>query len=224
MNYKELKEIREKERLKKLEERKKNKVETKKAIEFFKNVLEQKKTTAIEKIDEFENFIITKQDLIENKKNFHELLKGEILRDFDVARANVFVIIKLISENVPYREIAQKINCSVMSICKLAKDEEFRDFFRAALESASHIEIEQAKNYLASITEIDNNAILRKKSEQAQFSLYLAKAKNREFYDLNFKIDNASFNLQNKVIIPQFTLKIDQDNKTSLIRVEENAL
>lgn len=132
---------------------------------------------------------------------------------------NIDDIIDLIANNVSYKDIASKYNVSQSQIFYvLNSSAEYRTRKEDALKIASYQQIDEAKNYLESIEADDTNAIVRKKSELSQFSVYLAKVKNRKEFDLNYREQETTNN--NNIITPQLTLKVvNQDQK---ITIENN--
>lgn len=127
---------------------------------------------------------------------------------------NIDDIIDLIASNVSYKDIASKYNVSQSQIFYvLNSSQEYRTRKEDALKIASYQQIDEAKNYLESIEADDTNAIVRKKSELSQFSVYLAKVKNRKEFDLNYREQETT--TSNNIITPQLTLKVvNYDQKT----------
>ena len=132
---------------------------------------------------------------------------------------NIDDIIDLIANNVSYKDIASKYSVSQSQIFYvLNSSAEYRTRKEDALKIASYQQIDEAKNYLESIEADDTNATVRKKSELSQFSVYLAKVKNRKEFDLNYREQETTNN--NNIITPQLTLKVvNQDQK---ITIENN--
>ena len=132
---------------------------------------------------------------------------------------NIDEIIDLIANNRSYKDIAKKYDVSQSQIFYvLNASQEYRTRKEDALKIASYQQIDEAKQYLESIEAEDTNATVRKKSELSQFSVYLAKVKNRKEFDLNFKEQETA--TSNNIITPQLTLKVvNQDQK---ITIENN--
>ena len=133
---------------------------------------------------------------------------------------NIDEIIKLISENKSYKEIAEKFGVDQSDLCEVVNNEQYRARKDIALEIASDIQVEKARFHLESIEADDTNASVRKKSELSQFELYLAKVKNRKKYDLNYKSQESLTN-NNNIITPQLTLKV-VNNSDKLTITNEN--
>ena len=129
---------------------------------------------------------------------------------------NIDEIIDLIANNRSYKDIAKKYDVSQSQIFYvLNASQEYRTRKEDALKIASYQQIDEAKQYLESIEAEDTNATVRKKSELSQFSVYLAKVKNRKEFDLNFKEQDTATN--NNIITPQLTLKVvNQDQKITI--------
>lgn len=119
---------------------------------------------------------------------------------------NIDNIIDLIANNVSYKDIATKYNVSQSQIFYvLNSSQEYRTRKEDALKIASYQQIDEAKNYLESIEADDSNATVRKKSELSQFSVYLAKVKNRKEFDLNYR-EQETTNNQQIIVIPANSL------------------
>jgi len=114
---------------------------------------------------------------------------------------NIDEIIKLISENKSYKEIAEKFGVDQSDLCEVVNNEQYRARKDIALEIASDIQVDKARDHLESIEADDTNASVRKKSELSQFELYLAKVKCRKKYDLNYREEKQETN-NNIVVIP----------------------
>lgn len=140
--------------------------------------------------------------------------RGSLVKDLIVN--NIDEILLMIEKNISYSEIAKKFGVSVGHLCDVLNSTEYRGRKQLALEVASYIQINQAQQYLESIDESDNHAIVRKKSELSQFATYLAKVKNRKEFDLNYK-DESKENNNNIVISPSpevlELLNINKNNK-----------
>ena len=132
---------------------------------------------------------------------------------------NIDEIIKLISENKSYKEIAEKFRVDQSDLCEVVNNEQYRARKDIALEIASDIQVEKAREHLESIEADDTNASVRKKSELSQFELYLAKVKNRKKYDLNYREEKQETN--NNIITPQLTLKV-VNNSENQIKLESD--
>ena len=132
---------------------------------------------------------------------------------------NIDEIIKLISENKSYKEIAEKFSVDQSDLCEVVNNEQYRARKDIALEIASDIQVEKARDHLESIEANDTNASVRKKSELSQFELYLAKVKNRKKYDLNYREEKQETN--NNIITPQLTLKV-VNNSENQIKLESD--
>lgn len=132
---------------------------------------------------------------------------------------NIDEIIKLISENKSYKEIAEKFSVDQSDLCEVVNNEQYRARKDIALEIASDIQVEKARDHLESINADDTNASVRKKSELSQFELYLAKVKFRKKYDLNYREDRLETN--NNIITPQLTLKV-VNNSENQIKLESD--
>ena len=127
-----------------------------------------------------------------------KLSKDETFKILDQNKDKLF---KDISQNVSYREIAQKNNIHLTYLYAYLNLEENKQAKDIALEIASDIQVEKARDHLESIEANDTNASVRKKSELSQFELYLAKVKNRKKYDLNYREEKQETN-NNIVVIP----------------------
>ena len=114
---------------------------------------------------------------------------------------NIDEILKLISENNSYKEIAKKFGVDQSDLCDVVNLEQYRARKEIALEIASDTQVENARTHLESIKADDTNASVRKKSELSQFELYLAKVKCRKKYDLNYREEKQETN-NNIVVIP----------------------
>lgn len=114
---------------------------------------------------------------------------------------NIDEIIKLISKNKSYKEIAEKFGVDQSDLCEVVNNEQYRARKDIALEIASDIQVDKARDHLESIEADDTNASVRKKSELSQFELYLAKVKCRKKYDLNYREEKQETN-NNIVVIP----------------------
>ena len=140
-----------------------------------------------------------------------KLSKDETFKTLDQNKDKLF---KDISNNVSYREIAQKNNIHLTYLYAYLNLEENKQAKDIALEIASDIQVEKARDHLESIEANDTNASVRKKSELSQFELYLAKVKNRKKYDLNYREEKAETN--NNIITPQLTLKVVNNSENQL--------
>lgn len=124
----------------------------------------------------------------------------------EICIENIDEILKLISENFSYKEIARKFGVDQSDLCVVVNSEQYRARKDIALEIASDKQVDIARNHLESIEAGDTNATVRKKSELSQFELYLAKVKCRKKYDLNYREEKQELN--NNIITPQLTLKV----------------
>lgn len=145
-----------------------------------------------------------------------KLSKDETFKILDQNKDKIF---KDISQNVSYREIAQKNNIHLTYLYAYLNLEENKQAKDIALEIASDIQVEKARDHLESIKAEDTNASVRKKSELSQFELYLAKVKNRKKYDLNYREEKQETN--NNIITPQLTLKV-VNNSENQIKLESD--
>ena len=127
-----------------------------------------------------------------------KLSKDETFKILDQNKDKIF---KDISQNVSYREIAQKNNIHLTYLYAYLNLEENKQAKDIALEIASDIQVDKARDHLESIEADDTNASVRKKSELSQFELYLAKVKCRKKYDLNYREEKQETN-NNIVVIP----------------------
>ena len=127
-----------------------------------------------------------------------KLSKDETFKILDKNKDKIF---KDISQNVSYREIAQKNNIHLTYLYAYLNLEENKQAKDIALEIASDIQVDKARDHLESIEADDTNASVRKKSELSQFELYLAKVKCRKKYDLNYREEKQETN-NNIVVIP----------------------
>lgn len=132
---------------------------------------------------------------------------------------NIDEIIKLISQNKSYKEIAEKFSVDQSDLCEVVNNEQYRARKDIALEIASDIQVDKARDHLESIEADDTNASVRKKSELSQFELYLAKVKCRKKYDLNYRDEKQETN--NNIITPQLTLKV-VNNSENQIKLESD--
>lgn len=145
-----------------------------------------------------------------------KLSKDETFKILDKNKDKIF---KDISQNVSYREIAQKNNIHLTYLYAYLNLEENKQAKDIALEIASDIQVDKARDHLESIEADDTNASVRKKSELSQFELYLAKVKFRKKYDLNYREEKQETN--NNIITPQLTLKV-VNNSESQIKLESD--
>ena len=145
-----------------------------------------------------------------------KLSKDETFKILDQNKDKIF---KDISQNVSYREIAQKNNIHLTYLYAYLNLEENKQAKDIALEIASDIQVDKARDHLESINAHDTNASVRKKSELSQFELYLAKVKNRKKYDLNYREEKQETN--NNIITPQLTLKV-VNNSENQIKLESD--
>ena len=141
-------------------------------------------------------------DLKEIKKK--ELSKQD---SFELLQNNLDYVLNRISNNTSYATIAKEFNVNIANLCFFLNQESIREKKEVALQLASYIQIDEAKQYLESIDADDTNASLRKKCELSQFATYLAKVKNRKEFDLNYKSQETLTN-NNNIITPQLTLKV----------------
>lgn len=133
-----------------------------------------------------------------------ELSKAD---SFELLQNNLDYVLSRISNNTSYATIAKEFNVNIANLCFFLNQESIREKKEVALQLASYIQIEEAKQYLESIDADDTNASLRKKCELSQFATYLAKVKNRKEFDLNYKSQETLTN-NNNIITPQLTLKV----------------
>lgn len=154
------------------------------------------------------------QDLKEIKKK--ELSKAD---SFELLEKNLEYVLNKISNNISYASIAKEFNVNVANLCFFLNQDEIKEKKELALQVASYIQIDEAKQYLESIDADDTNASVRKKCELSQFATYLAKVKNRKEFDLNYKSQESQTN-NNNIITPQLTLKVV--NNSDKILLENN--
>ena len=154
------------------------------------------------------------QDLKEIKKK--ELSKAD---SFELLEKNLDYVLNKISNNISYASIAKEFNVNVANLCFFLNQESIREKKEVALQLASYIQIDEARNHLESIDADDTNASVRKKCELSQFATYLAKVKNRKEFDLNYKSQESQTN-NNNIITPQLTLKVV--NNSDKILLENN--
>ena len=154
------------------------------------------------------------QDLKEIKKK--ELSKAD---SFELLEKNLDYVLNKISNNISYASIAKEFNINVANLCFFLNQESIREKKELALQVASYIQIDEARNHLESIDADDTNASVRKKCELSQFATYLAKVKNRKEFDLNYKSQESLTN-NNNIITPQLTLKVV--NNSDKILLENN--
>lgn len=133
-----------------------------------------------------------------------ELSKAD---SFELLQNNLDYVLNRISNNTSYARIAKEFNINVANLCFFLNQESMREKKEVALQLASYLQIDEAKQYLESIDADDTNASLRKKCELSQFATYLAKVKNRKEFDLNYKSQDTLTN-NNNIITPQLTLKV----------------
>ena len=153
-------------------------------------------------------------DLKEIKKK--ELSKAD---SFELLEKNLDYVLNKISNNISYASIAKEFNINVANLCFFLNQESIREKKEVALQLASYIQIDEARNHLESIDADDTNASVRKKCELSQFATYLAKVKNRKEFDLNYKSQESLTN-NNNIITPQLTLKVV--NNSDKILLENN--
>jgi hypothetical protein len=132
-----------------------------------------------------------------------EIKKKELSKadSFELLQNNLDSVLNRISNNTSYAIIAKEFNINVANLCFFLNQESIKEKKEVALQLASYIQIDEAKQYLESIEADDTNASLRKKCELSQFTTYLAKVKNRKEFDLNFK-QNEVNNNQQIIVIP----------------------
>lgn len=145
-----------------------------------------------------------------------ELSKAD---SFELLQNNLDYVLNRISNNISYATIAKEFNINVANLCFFLNQESIKEKKEVALQLASYIQIDEAKQYLESIDADDTNASLRKKCELSQFATYLAKVKNRKEFDLNYKSQETLTN-NNNIITPQLTLKVI--NSSDKITLENN--
>ena len=133
-----------------------------------------------------------------------ELSKAD---SFELLQNNLDYVLNRISNNTSYATIAKEFNINVANLCFFLNQESIKEKKEVALQLASYLQIDEAKQYLESIDADDTNASLRKKCELSQFATYLAKVKNRKEFDLNYKSQETQTN-NNNIITPQLTLKV----------------
>ena len=133
-----------------------------------------------------------------------ELSKAD---SFELLQNNLDYVLNRISNNTSYATIAKEFNVNIANLCFFLNQESIREKKEVALQLASYLQIDEAKQYLESIDADDTNASLRKKCELSQFATYLAKVKNRKEFDLNYKSQETLTN-NNNIITPQLTLKV----------------
>ena len=126
---------------------------------------------------------------------------------FELLQNNLDYVLNRISNNISYATIAKEFNINIANLCFFLNQESIREKKEVALQLASYMQIEEARNHLESIDADDTNASLRKKCELSQFATYLAKVKNRKEFDLNYKSQETQTN-NNNIITPQLTLKV----------------
>ena len=127
-----------------------------------------------------------------------ELSKAD---SFELLQNNLDYVLNRISNNTSYATIAKEFNINVANLCFFLNQESIKEKKEVALQLASYMQIDEAKQYLESIDADDTNASLRKKCELSQFATYLAKVKNRKEFDLNYK-QNEVNNNQQIIVIP----------------------
>ena len=133
-----------------------------------------------------------------------ELSKAD---SFELLQNNLDYVLNRISNNTSYATIAKEFNVNIANLCFFLNQESIKEKKEVALQLASYLQIDEAKQYLESIDADDTNASLRKKCELSQFATYLAKVKNRKEFDLNYKSQETQTN-NNNIITPQLTLKV----------------
>lgn len=148
------------------------------------------------------------QGLKEIKKK--ELSKADT---FELLEKNLDYVLNKISNNISYASIAKEFNINVANLCFFLNQDEIKEKKELALQIASYIQIEEAKQHLESIDADDTNASVRKKCELSQFATYLAKVKNRKEFDLNYKSQESLTN-NNIVVIPATQALELLNNKT----------
>lgn len=113
---------------------------------------------------------------------------------------NAEEIIDLIAENKSYKQISEKFGVHVSEMVYFVNDSEYRARALAAKKIASYDLLERAEKELMKIQDDDTAAAVRRQCELSQFAAYLAKVKNREELDLNYK--EKDNNQQQIVVIP----------------------
>ena len=126
---------------------------------------------------------------------------------FELLQNNLDYVLNRISNNTSYATIAKEFNVNIANLCFFLNQESIREKKEVALQLASYLQIDEARNHLESIDADDTNASVRKKCELSQFATYLAKVKNRKEFDLNYKSQETLTN-NNNIITPQLTLKV----------------
>lgn len=147
-------------------------------------------------------------DLKEIKKK--ELSKAD---SFELLEKNLDYVLNKISNNISYASIAKEFNVNVANLCFFLNQESIKEKKELALQIASYIQIDEAKQHLESIDADDTNASVRKKCELSQFATYLAKVKNRKEFDLNYREEKEATS-NNIVVIPATQALELLNNKT----------
>jgi hypothetical protein len=156
------------------------------------------------------------QDLKEIKKK--ELSKAD---SFELLEKNIDYVLNKISSNISYASIAKEFNINVANLCFFLNQDQIKEKKELALQLASYIQIEEARNHLESIDADDTNASVRKKCELSQFATYLAKVKNRKEFDLNYREEKEATS-NNIVVIPATqALELLNNNKNKQEPIEE---
>lgn len=135
-----------------------------------------------------------------------EIKKKELSKadSFELLEKNLEYVLNKISNNISYASIAKEFNVNVANLCFFLNQDEIKEKKELALQVASYIQIDEAKQHLESIDADDTNASVRKKCELSQFATYLAKVKNRKEFDLNYKSQETNNNQQILVIPATF--------------------
>lgn len=151
-----------------------------------------------------------------------EIKKKELSKadSFELLEKNLDYVLNKISNNISYASIAKEFNVNVANLCFFLNQDEIKEKKELALQVASYIQIDEARNHLESIDADDTNASLRKKCELSQFATYLAKVKNPKEFNLNYKSQETQTN-NNNIITPQLTLKV-VNNSDKLTITNEN--
>lgn len=132
-----------------------------------------------------------------------EIKKKELSKadSFELLEKNLEYVLNKISNNISYASIAKEFNINVANLCFFLNQDEIKEKKEVALQLASYIQIDEARNHLESIDADDTNASVRKKCELSQFATYLAKVKNPKEFNLNYK-QNEVNNNQQIIVIP----------------------
>ena len=143
-------------------------------------------------------------DIVNNARA--RLSKAETIEFYN---NNKVEILEMIQNNISYKKIAEKFNLHQTNLFYVLNLPENQADKETALNIASHLEIENARNQLEDIEADDTNALVRKKTELSKFHIYMAQAKNPKQFNLNYKEQENSSNRE----IPEFKITLETNSQ-----------